>query len=161
MRGDPVLSNESFALGLARQRRVDPQLLAEVQAHCWMDGNRVVVDQKWLVQKVGVAFAMGSVEGPRSLWDSAVDVVNIPGNIARVVAGREHRARVVDRMDVLDDDLEKLSSTARQECLQELEVQLALTQLLGQYREDVSALWNAYKARYKSPLGRHEPWPEF
>ena len=159
MRGELALTRESY--DLARQRGVDPHMLAEVRAHCWMDGNRVVVDEKWLVAQVARAFAMGALEEPSGFLESALSAVNIPGNIARIAAGREHRARVVDRMDALDRDLDVLRNCACEDDLGELEVQLALTQLLTQYRDDVGVLWSAYATRHKNPLSRHAPWPAF
>jgi hypothetical protein len=142
---------------------IDPKFLAEVQAHCQMVGNEVVIDRSWWLATVAAAAAKGAgdaAQGPAKSWRSiGISVIDIPGNLLRSGHGSEHRRRVVARMDKLDTDVEDLRGMVRSGQADEEDVPVVIAQLIESYRSDIMALWDAYWKRYNRPYGDHPDWP--
>jgi hypothetical protein len=140
---------------------VDPKVLAEVGQNCVLVGNRVELDSAWLARKIAMAALDGAREGARKPPQLAfLELANVPGNVARVVHGREHRDRVVRRMDKFDVDVGSVHDMVARGEADELDVQIVVAQVLAGYFADIDGLWNAYVARYRSPLSGQVPaWP--
>ena len=138
---------------------IDPKFLAEVQAHCRMVGNEVVIDRSWWLATVAAAAASGTLDPKRSWLDMAIGVVDIAGNLRRIVHGREHRGKVVARMDKLDGKVEEVRRLVRSGAADEGDVPFMLAQLLDCYIRDIERLWVAYLKRYNRPFADHPDWP--
>jgi len=141
-------------------QRTDSAVLAEVRGHCRLVGNRLVVDEAWLARKIAMAAvdgAMAAQAKPKA--QTFLELVNVPGNIMRIKHGRDHRERVVARMDKLDATMAEVHSLAASGNADELAVQMVIAQALASYFTEIDALWRAYVVRHESPLMDHEPWP--